>query len=518
MGPGSLLNSHSGHYSLAKADRLQGKASDSQPRPEKLESVDAVTEMFWGLLVFSLPFNDIQFPKAARGFGQPSTYLALVLCVFVLLRTLREKESLRFLKNKAFLFMFLFWVVAGISIYQSLQAPVSPWLEYSDPLLVSVGQFAQLSVCLSVAVLTCYFVRGWRDFRFAMALYFAGWIGSVLVQALDFVAYFRPNSTLLQAANEFIHNTPLWQFEGPFPRLRLAGSEGSWASDYLICLIPFFVLGSYYWRSRRWNIVNASAALIVLFATMSFGGLAVFLGQAALMAMILGRRAVKFLALAGAAPLLLALVISPAYVSVVWDRTVESYTYGAESGDFSVRMRMALVESAWNAFQEHPWLGVGIGESPFYVPGDWPTWAARDPSINWTLRTPANLCNLHLQILSETGLVGSALFVALLVTMVGGTFKAYRRATEPWKRSVYAGVLVALLGQIAHYSSMNRFFLHYWFFIWGLAICTVRLAEQADAGLRVHRILYRRRLAGELAPAGASPASTASSLAAARRR
>ena len=458
--------------------------------------------MLWALIIFSFPFTDIQFPKAARGFGQPSTYLALVLCVLVLLKIMRERESLGFLKNKAFLFMFVFWLVAGISIYQSLKAPLSPWLEYSDPLSVSVGQFIQLSVSLSVTVLTCYFVRDWRDFRFAMTCYFAGWIGSVLVQALDFAAYSRPNSTLLQVANEFFHNTPFWQFEGPFPRLRLSGSEGSWASDYLICLIPFFVMKSYYWKSRNWNATNASAAIIVLFATMSFGGLAVFAGQAVLMAVMLGRRAVGFLAFAGAAPLVLALVISPAYVNTVWNRTIGVYNYGIESEDFSVRTRAALVESEWNAFLEHPWLGVGIGDSPFYVPGAWPTWAARDPRISWVLRNPADAINLYIQVLSETGLVGATVFAALLVTMAGGTFKAYRKASEAWKKSVYAGVLVALLGQIAHYTSMNRFFLHYWFFVWGLAICVVRLAGQTDPSMRVQGTRYRRKLAGEFALAG----------------
>lgn len=512
-----MLNADSVHHSFSKAGARQRKASESQPVAEGSIAVDPLTRSLWGLLVFSLPFTDIQYPEAARGFGHPSAYLTLVVSALVLMRILQKRESLRFLKSKAFLFMLLFWVVAGLSILQSLHAPVSAWLEY-NPLKVSVEQFVQLTVCLSVAVLTCYFVRSWRDFRFAMTCYFAGWIGSILAQALDFAAYLRPNSTILQIANEFIHHTAMWQFEGPFPRLRLAGSEGSWASDYLICLIPFFVLRSYYWKSRRWNIANAFAAIIVLFTTMSFGGLAVFAGQAVLMAKVLGRRAVRLLAVAGIAPLLLALLISPAYVNIVWNRTVEAFTYGTEAEDFSLRMRAALLESGWNAFLEHPWLGVGIGDSGFYVPGAWPTWAARDPSINWTLRSPGNVCNLHIQILSETGLVGAALFAALLLTMAGGTFKAYRRASEPWKKSVYAGVFVALLGQIAHYTSMNRFFLHYWFFIWGLAICTLRLAEQADPAMRVRRTLYRETLRGQLAPAGVSSVPASPGLAAARLR
>jgi O-antigen ligase len=427
----------------------------------------------------------MMFPESARGFGQPSSYLTLVVWVVVLLRILHRKERLPFLKNKALLFMFLFWLVAGISISQSSQVPLSAWV-HAVPWISGVKQFVELTVALSVAFFTVFFVRSWRDFRFAMTSYFAGWIGSVSAQLLDFAAYFSPGSSLLQAANDFIHHSSWWQFVGPFPRLRLSTAEGSWASDYLICVIPFFVLRAYYWKSRAWNFINALASVLVLFATMSFGGLVVFVGQVALMAVILGRRAVGFLALAGAAPLLLALAISPVYVSSVWNRAAGAFVYGSESGDGSMRLRAALAETSWATFKEHPWLGVGIGVSNYYVPGDMPTWAAKDPYVKGLARSflDANLCNLVSQVLSETGLAGTALFVLLLATMAWGTLKAYQRATEGWKKSVYAAILVALLGQIAHYTSMNTFHFHYWCFIWGLAIFAQENSKgQTDAGL-----------------------------------
>ncbi|MGI0134981.1 MAG: O-antigen ligase family protein [Candidatus Micrarchaeaceae archaeon] len=456
--------------------------------------IDPLEKMFWGLLIFSLPFTDIEFPRQARGFGQPSSYLTIVLWVLVLLRILRRRESLRFLKGKAFLFMFLFWVVAGISISQSLQAPPSPWFNYSSPWTASIEQFIQLSVALSIVFFTAFFVRSWRDFRFAMTLYFAGWIGSVFAQGLDFAAYFDTRSNMLLAVNDFIHHTGWWQFLGPIPRLRLSTAEASWASDYLLCLIPFFALRAYYWKSRMWNTINAAAAVLILFGTMSFGGLAVFLGEGALMALALGRRAAGFLVLAGAAPLFLALAISPIYVTWVWNRAVGVIDYGVEARDFSVRQRTALVEAAWAAFKEHPWLGVGIGNSTFYVVGDMPGWAITDPAIKSALQSPAgaNICNFDLQILSETGLVGSGLLLALLATMIWETFTAWRHSSEPWKKSVYAAVLVALLGQIAHYVSMNRFFCHYWFFIWGLAICAPRLLAQKDPKMPERRVIIRK--------------------------
>jgi O-antigen ligase len=504
MEPELASNSYSGRYSFPIPETRGRKAARSRPVSEGPASIDPLTRVFWGLLIFSLPFTDVRFPAAAKSFGQPSSYLTIVLWVFVLLRILQGKESLRFLKSKALLFMFLFWVVAGISVSLSSQAPPSPWID-AWVWGKSIKQFAQLSIGLSIALFTAFFVRSWRDFRFAMASYFAGWIGSVFAQAIDFGAYFT-RSDLLEAANDFIHSTRLWQFLGPFPRLRLSSNEASFASDYLLCLIPFFVLGAYYWKGRAWNIINSSVSVLVLFATMSFGGVAVFLGEAALMAMMLGRRAVGFLALAGGAPLLLALAISPVYAGFVWDRAVGVFDYGIETSDFSVRQRAAAAESAWATFEEHPWLGVGIGNASFYLVGELPRWATTQPDLMKVMLGPNPdadaLGNEFLRVLTETGLVGTGLFVAMLATMVWGTFKAYRRAPERWKKSVYAAILVALLGQIAHYTSMSELSFRYWFFIWGLAICTVPLAGQADPRAQTPRVIYRKGPARTIPPTG----------------
>lgn len=469
------------------------ETSDTRVALSKWRAIDPLERMLWALLIFSLPFTDVEFPKEASGFGEPSTYLTIVLCVFVLLRILGGKESLRCLKSKSSLFVFLFWVVAGLSVLQSSKAPPSPWMSYSNPWKVSTEQFVQLSVALSIMFLTAFYVRSWRDFRFAMTAYFAGWIGSIVAQLLDVEAYFRPQSTILTAIENFVHHTRWWQFLGPIPRLRLAGAEASWCSDYLLCLIPFFVLGAYYWKSRTWNTVNACAATLVMVATMSFGGLAVFVGEAALMALVLGRRAVGFLVVVVALPPLLALFVSPIYVSEVWSRTVGVYENGIQGSDFSVRIRSALSEAAFNAFEEHPWLGVGIGNSTFYILRGMPTWAMSDPDIKASFSDPANVPDFFAQILSETGLVGTSLFVLVLVTMGLGLFRAYRRTPERWKKAVYAAVLIALLGQTAHYASMNRFFVHYWYFIWGLAICTPKLLDQKDPKMAVRRVALSRK-------------------------
>lgn len=477
----------------------------SRAAVSKWRGIDPLERMFWGLLIFSLPFTDVEFPKQARGFGLPSTYLAIVVWVFVLLRILRGRESLSVLKSKAVLFLLLFWVVAGLSVFQSSKAPPSPWMSYSNPWATSIEQFVQLSVAFSIAFFTVFYIRTWCDFRFAMSAYFAGWVGSVLAQGIDFVAYFEPQSTALAAIDSLMHHTGWWQFLGSIPRIRLGGAEASWCSDYLLCLIPFFVLRAYYWKSRVWNAMNACAAVLVMFTTMSFGGLAVFVGEVAFMALALGRRAVGFLVLAGAIPLILVLTISPIYVNWVWNRAMGVYENGIQGSDFSVRVRSALTDAGWNTFEEHPWLGVGIGDSTFYIPSEMPGWTMEDPDLKKGFRDPANLSNFDVQILSETGLVGAGLFVALLATMALGLFRSYRRAPERWKKAVYAAILIALLGQVAHYVSMNRFFLHYWYFIWGLAMCTPKLLNQKDPKISICHVVSAKANTAPLSPDRGSP-------------
>jgi O-antigen ligase len=91
--------------------------------------------------------------------------------------------------------------------------------------------------------------------------------------------------------------------------------------------------------------------------------------------------------------------------------------------------------------------------------------------------------NQFIELLASTGLPGCLLFVAFLASMLADSYGAVRSAKEKWKRRALAGIFFALVAQIFHYFALNDFAFRYWFFIWGLAICSKRLVTQDDRSM-----------------------------------
>jgi O-antigen ligase len=88
--------------------------------------------------------------------------------------------------------------------------------------------------------------------------------------------------------------------------------------------------------------------------------------------------------------------------------------------------------------------------------------------------------NQFIELLASTGLPGCLLFVAFLLSMLADSYGAVRCAKEKWKRRALAGIFFALVAQIFHYFALNDFAFRYWFFIWGLAICSRQLVMKDD--------------------------------------
>ncbi len=82
--------------------------------------------------------------------------------------------------------------------------------------------------------------------------------------------------------------------------------------------------------------------------------------------------------------------------------------------------RYALTAAAWGVFHDHPVLGVGLGQSGFYLFDHLPDWALdRNPEMafllapwSWTFPNPKNL---WVRLLAESGLVGMLFFTVFLL-------------------------------------------------------------------------------------------------------
>lgn len=84
--------------------------------------------------------------------------------------------------------------------------------------------------------------------------------------------------------------------------------------------------------------------------------------------------------------------------------------------DISAGPRLAYAVAGWEIFADHPWSGVGMGATGFYLYDAIPDWAQTTLSeVTRQLTTDAwlypNIKNLHIRILAESGIIGFALYL-----------------------------------------------------------------------------------------------------------
>jgi O-antigen ligase len=197
-------------------------------------------------------------------------------------------------------------------------------------------------------------------------------------------------------------------------------------------------------RTARLSLLAAFTCVAVgFFATESRGGL-ISLGFAAVSGFVLmPRQRKRLLGLAASAAVGFAAIAaaSPSAVSRITDFG------GGTSG------RSDLWTVAWRIFSDHPWLGVGI--SNFQVLE--PRYTLRSGTlarVELIAEDPHYVHNVYLQLLTETGVIGFALFLILIVGCMRASWLASRRF-DAIGRLAYGDLARAvLLGEIAMMSAL----------------------------------------------------------------
>lgn len=475
----------------ASAGRLEDARRLRTPRDR--QEFDSLQRFLWGALIASFPFTAFEiWPSRMKQFGEPAVLIAALLGVLVLGDAVLRPQKVFIPKGRSAWLLLLFMVVIGASFF--ISHPINPYMwPGHSPLTKSAKQIAQWFVDGWVAYLTLRFVRTWKDLRFAFKCQFIGLLLVAGSAFLEVAALHWPGGRV-DMLYRFLHNGGM-ENSG---RFNLLGYEPSIAADYLLSLIPLLVCGAYYWKSKRWTILWSGVAMVLFCGTFSLGAFGALFAAALLVGIVYARRGSKGM-LVGLSLLLIVLVASVVTSSkgerFLGDRVSEMLDSGLDPSSissFSTRQRLASAEAAFNLFVEHPWVGVGVGKSPFYLYATYPVWALNQADLRAgfsdTDVLPMSL-NLFLQVMAETGVVGTVIFVALLLSMLADCYGAMNATKERWKRAVFAGILFALVVQVIHYSAMSWTGMRYWFFIWGLAICAPGLLKQKDFKLPERRIL-----------------------------
>jgi O-antigen ligase len=110
--------------------------------------------------------------------------------------------------------------------------------------------------------------------------------------------------------------------------------------------------------------------------------------------------------------------------------------------DIAAGPRLAYIEAGVSIFNLHPWFGVGLGGSSFYLFDHLPDWALVNPQEIAEQTSPGskiipNVRNLIIRLLAETGFLGLWLYIAFMLSILGSIRKMFLSRR---KLMIYASV------------------------------------------------------------------------------
>lgn len=263
-----------------------------------------------------------------------------------------------------------------------------------------------------------------------------------------------------------------------FPRIQSTASEPLYFANYLI--IPVSLALTYFLKKESilkplWLFGLSALFILNLALTLSRGGyLGLFVVLIALAVFffknIFTFRNVIAFAVVGAVVLFgvqyfINLTGLTKSITIFTDQAT-NYSEGV-----GVEERYENYSVALELFKEHPIIGVGIGNfgpaitrQPFKM-----------PETGWPI-----VNNETLEILAETGVIGLAAFIFILITLLSVAFQEIRKTRDQFLKATLVGFVIAFIGILAQYQTFSTLYiLHVWFVV-GMIIAIIHMCRAAE--------------------------------------
>ena len=415
---------------------------------------------FWALvgIIFLLPFA--AFPIDI-GFSPTFLDLALVGVYFVWISRIVAHQEERFIAPSPSLGVFAFAMMAIVSFVAGLgHAPLTANI---------LRRFFEVVLGISFFFVVVNAVRTPKELRAILRVII---VAASAAAAIGIVLYVLPQPITIRLLSalrvvRYPSGPDVLRFIEDNPELPLRATSTSIDPNVLGGALIFATtitvaqsLGRRPVLPRPWLILGAAlmgACLILTFSRGSFVGLAAALG-------LLGLLRHRRLLWIGLLALGVMVLLPPTRVYI------EHFIAGVRGEDLATQMRFGEYKDALILISRHPWLGVGFAGTP-------------------EVDTYLGVSNVYLLIAEEMGILGVALFVATLGTLLGSFFAIRRRlsADSPLEPIVYGtslAILGGLVGGLFDHYLFNLAFPHATVLLWmtaGLSIAAMRMAKAEGA-------------------------------------
>ena len=267
---------------------------------------------------------------------------------------------------------------------------------------------------------------------------------------------------------------------GTFIRVPATFYDANHLPPYLLSALPFILVLA--WgteqKTRRWLLFTLSAIMsIVLFITFSRSGIFGF-GVAVLTLLTL----FSFYRYWHKVGVILSLLLLLSFMVIISGQTQFSLTKRLFSSfspqEKSTMAHTALLYGEFELFLKYPVLGVGYGSfsEHFRQSQIGATHAQFDPATQ--VRLPPH--SLWLETLTETGIIGFGLYLAIMISVFESLIRALKKVTRKGDRLKITALLASFLGILAGgiFYSYNLEFL--WFFLFFIYFYGLRIQTRNE--------------------------------------
>jgi O-antigen ligase len=427
------------------------------------ENLDKLARFLWAAALLMLPVTSFRyFPGLGETtYVRPLAFYPLALLLLILLiQLLRGKIPSPWPASMIVLGAFLLILVAATT-FGVLHAPLE--LRGQTYWGRALRAWATVIIGLSFFVTAAWMNRHEGDLKFTLRWLLAGFVLDIAWSGVQALAFYTPLLKKVTVTH--------WQLAFSMRELvktnRVSGLayEPAWlagqiATVYLPWLFAAVLTKTHFTRLKWLEALLLGLSGLLLLATYSRGGLVTALGAVSLTSLLVGGGIMHagwrwfytgfrrnglvmqhWLVAMGLRFGLIVLVLLAAigaflflgqkgYMARLWNTQAESLE------DFIIE-NSAGARAAYNwagmaTYGEHPWLGVGLGASGFYLYGNLPDWAMTTiPEIARQLdpsnRLYPNPKNMYVRILAESGLLGFSLFLAFLFGLLGDALSFLRK-------------------------------------------------------------------------------------------
>jgi hypothetical protein len=450
----------------------------------RLFRLDNVARFLWAAVMLTLPvtsFRYFPFMGDATYVRPLSAYPLALLLIVLLIQFLRDHKRFTwpaaFTPLLAFVFAALAATVIGVLFGPLVLRGQAYWGR-------AIRAWATLIIGLAFFVAAVWMNRSEDELRFTVKWMLAGFVIDILwsgVQGATFYLHILPKPLVT-----------LWQRVFSMRELirtnRISGMayEPAWLAGEIATIYLPWLFASLLTRMRmtrfKWlELVLLACAALLLLATFSRGGLATVAITIFLTLLFIGGEYIRaawhwFVSgFHGAKGVILRVVMITAVIvtalGALWFLNRKNNisrlwnTQAASVQDFLIQnsagARVAYIWGTLGAYRDHPWTGVGLGASGFYIYQNLPDWVMTFlPEIASQLSPASTLYpnpkNLYVRLLAETGLVGFFLFAAFQLFVLGDMIAVLKQRVPIWR---YLGIaaLFSWLGIIFYNMTQDSF-------------------------------------------------------------